>query len=139
MFQTIVLPIDLSDRHQQAVTTAAELAARGDGRVVLLHVIEVISGLSPEEGKGFYGRLEKAARDHLARLGGQLLERKVPWQAEVRYGHRGAEVVRYADEAKADLVVLTAPRLDPNNPAAGWGSLSYKVGLFSPCAVLLVK
>jgi hypothetical protein len=35
--------------------------------------------------------------------------------------------------------VLTAPRVTPKDLETGWGSLSYKVGIFSPCPVLLVK
>ena len=63
----------------------------------------------------------------------------MPWRAEVRSGTRAPDVVRYAGEVGADLIVLTAPRFDPEHPAAGWGSLSYKVGILSSCPVLLVK
>jgi hypothetical protein len=49
------------------------------------------------------------------------------------------EIIRYATEAKADLIIAIAPRVDPKNVAAGWGSLSYKISLLSPCPVLLVK
>jgi nucleotide-binding universal stress UspA family protein len=139
MFKKILLPIDLSHRHQPALEVAAELASQSNGEVVLLHVIEVIAGLSMEEEKGFYGRLEKIARSHLAHQGIALQSRNVSWRAEVFCGHRGPEIVRYANEVRADLIVLTAPRLDPKNLVAGWGSLSYKVGMLSPCPVLLVK
>jgi hypothetical protein len=37
------------------------------------------------------------------------------------------------------MIVLTAPRLDPNNPGASWGSLSYKISMLASCPVLLVK
>jgi nucleotide-binding universal stress UspA family protein len=139
MFKKILLPIDLSDRHRPALDVAAELAGLRGGEVVLLHVIEVIAGLSMEEEKTFYSRLERVARSHLAPLENALKQRKVAWRAEVLYGHRGPEIVRYAKTISADLIVLTAPRLDPNNLVAGWGSLSHKVGLLSPCPVLLVK
>ena len=107
--------------------------------MVLLHVIEVIAGVSMVEEKEFYARLEKAALKHLKRLGSRLNAQKVPWRAEILYGSRGPEIVRYADKARADLIVLTAPRLDPRKPGSSWGSLSYKVGFLSPCPVLLVK
>jgi nucleotide-binding universal stress UspA family protein len=139
VFQKILLPIDLSDRHRPALEVAAELASQSGGEVVLLHVIEIIAGLSMEEEKTFYSRLEKVARSHFGPLGDVLKLRKVSWRAEVLFGHRGPELVRYAKTMGADLIVLTAPRLDPNNLVAGWGSLSYKVGLLSPCPVLLVK
>jgi nucleotide-binding universal stress UspA family protein len=139
MFQKLLLPVDLSDRHGPALEATAELAGQSGGEVVLLHVIEVIAGLSLDEEKDFYRRLEQAARNHLGHLGHTLEQRGIPWRAEILYGHRGPEIVRQARETGADLIVLTAPRLDPSNLAGGWGSLSYKVGIAAPCPVLLVK
>ena len=139
MFKKILLPFDLTDRHQQAVDAAIDLARQSGGEIVLLHVIEVIAGSSLEEEKDFYGRLEKMARKHLGKIGKHLQAQKVSWQTEIAYGQRGPEVVRYADNAAADLIVLTAPRLDPNNLAIGWGSLSYKISLLARCPVMLVK
>jgi nucleotide-binding universal stress UspA family protein len=139
MFKHILLPVDLSDKHQQAMTTAVELAQQAGGQITLLHVIEVIAGLSLEEEKPFYRGLEKAARDHLGRLGEHLKSQRITWQAEVRLGHRAPEVVRYAQERGADLIVLTSPPVDPKDPGPGWGSLSYKIGVLSATPVLLVK
>jgi nucleotide-binding universal stress UspA family protein len=139
MFKRILLPVDLSERHQRAIDTAADLASQSGGEVVLLHIIEVIQGLSLEEEKDFYERLEKMARKHLGKLSGDLQARKISARTEILYGQRGPEIVRYASGTAADLIVLTAPRLDPANPALGWASLSYKIGFLSPCPVLLVK
>jgi nucleotide-binding universal stress UspA family protein len=139
VFKRILLRVDLADRHGPALAAAAELAARGEGTVTLLHVIETIAGLSMEEEGPFYRRLERAARAHLDRLGKELAAHATAWQAEVRYGRRAAEAARYAAEMAADLVILTAPPFDPANPGAGWGSLSYVVGMLSACPVLLVK
>jgi nucleotide-binding universal stress UspA family protein len=139
VFQKILLPVDLSDRHGAAVDLATDMAAQGAGEVVLLHVIEVIHGLSQEEEQGFYSRLEKAAQKHLDKLGGPLSRRGVPWRAEISYGNRGLEIVRRAQQGGIDLIVLTAPRFDPKDAGVGWGSLSFKVGFVAPCPVLLVK
>src|SRR5215471_7206151 len=107
MFQKILLPIDLSDRHTRAVETAGQLASRSDGEVVLLHVIEVIPGFSIDEEKTFYGRLEK--------LAAVLKQRHVRWRQEILLGHRGAETVRYARENGFDLIIVTAPPVDPEH------------------------
>ena len=139
MFKRILLPIDLSDRHDRALEMAAELAGAQGGEVVLIHIIELIAGIPMEEERAFYHRLEKAAHAHLERLGDRLKQSNVAWRARVFFGHRVPEIVRHAEEMKADLVVLTSPPVDPNNLIAGMGSMSYKVGLFSPCPVLLVK
>ena len=139
MFKKILVPIDLSDSHQQAIEIAAKLAGEGDGQVTLLHVVEVIPGLWIEEERDFYDRLEAAARAHLSRLGRQLEELHVPRREEVIFGNRAEEIVRYAMEAGVDMIVLSSHRIDLKNPGAGWGTLSYKVGILSQCPVLLVK
>jgi nucleotide-binding universal stress UspA family protein len=139
VFKKILVPVDLSDRHQQALDIAARLAKERDGEVTLLHVIEIIPGLWPEEERDFYERIEQRARDHLARLGRSLEQCQVLRREEIVYGNRAQEIVRYAMEAGIDLIVLTSHRIDLQDPSAGWGTVSYKVGILSQCPVLLVK
>jgi universal stress protein A len=139
MFQNVLVPVDLTDAHQRTLEIAAELARAGGGTVTLLHVVEVVAGLSFDEERDFYERLAEAARTHLAGLGKQLDQKQVAWRAEVVFGNRAAEVVRHAAEAKADLIALTSHRVDPQQAGAGWGTLSYKIGILAQCPVLLVK
>jgi nucleotide-binding universal stress UspA family protein len=139
MFKHILVPLDLSDKHQPALNVAQELARQGKGKVTLLHVIEVIPGLGLEEEKTFYERLERMARKHLERYGTSLAANQVSWEGKVVFGQRSPEVSRVAKEAGADLVVVTAPQFDPKNPGASWGSMSWKIGILAPCPVLLVK
>ena len=56
-----------------------------------------------------------------------------------RGGNRAPEIVRYAGEIGVDLIVLKSHRIDLENPSAGWGTVSYKVGILAQCPVLLVK
>jgi nucleotide-binding universal stress UspA family protein len=139
MFKTILLPVDLSDRHGPALDAAVALAGQSGGEVILLHVIEIIPALSMEEEMDFYRRLEKVARSHLGKLSNVLKQHKVRGRGEILCGSRGPDILRYAADSGTELIVLTAPRPDPSNPAAGWGSLSYKISLLAPCPVLLVK
>ena len=139
MFQKILVPVDLTDAHQSALDIAARLAKENDGEVTLLHVVEVISEVWATEDREFYARLEQRARDHLARLGHSLEARGVARREEVVFGHRAPEIVRYATEVGADLIVLKSHRIDLQDPSAGWGTVSYKVGILAQCPVLLVK
>lgn len=139
MFKNLLIPLDLTDKHQPALQVAAELAQQRGGKVTLLHVIELIQGLGMEEERPFYDRLERVARQHLSRQSATLQGRNVPCQGEIRFGNRPQEIVRHAEEKGVDLIVLTSPRPDPANPAASWGSLSFKVSVLSRCPVLLVK
>jgi len=139
MFKKILLPLDLTDRHQAALDMAGDLAAQGGGEVVLLHVIEAIPGLSLEEEKDFYTRLERSARERLAHHAAGLKERGVACRYEVVIGGRAHETVARAAALGADLIVLTSPPFDPDRPVAGLGSLSWKIGMVARCPVLLVK
>jgi nucleotide-binding universal stress UspA family protein len=138
MFKRILVPLDLTDRHQPALDVATELARRSGGEVTLLHVIEVIPGLPVDEEKTFYQRLENIGRHHLQRHAAMLATKQIACRDKIVIGNRAAEIVRYA-EGNADLIILTAPRLTPENVRAGWGSLSHKISLLVLCPVLLVK
>lgn len=139
MFKRILFPVDLTDRHERALTAAVDLARQNNGDVILIHVIETIAGLSFEEERDFYNRLEKVARKHLEHLGEVLTKNQVRWQTEIRYGNRVAQVLEFAKSDRVDLIMLTSPRLDPEDPATSWGSLSFKISLLCACPVLLVK
>jgi len=139
MFKKIILPVDLTDKHQRAVELAGDLAEQTRGEVILLHVIEIIPGLPMEEERDFYDRLEARANKLLQQLQGKLEARKLMARGVVVYGTRAKEVVHFAGQTGADLIVLTAPRPDPDHPGAAMGSLSYKVGVLAECPVLLVK
>lgn len=139
MFQKILVPLDMTFKHRRAIDTAAELARQSGGEMVLLHVIELLLGMSRTEEKEFYDRLETAAQEHLAKHLIGLTERGIPCRKELLFGVRAAEVLRHARSLGADLIVLTAPRIDLDHPEGGWGSLSFKLGILAPCPVLLVK
>jgi nucleotide-binding universal stress UspA family protein len=139
MFHRILLPVDLTDKHEPALNIAADLLEKSQGELTLLHVIELIPGLDRQEEKTFYGRLEDAAQKHLDGLASICKKRRLAGQAKILYGNRAAETARFARDWSADLIVLTAPRLDPADPAGSWGSLSYKISLLASCPVLLVK
>lgn len=139
MFKKILLPLDMTFKHQRAIDTAAELARQSGGEVVLLHVIELLHGMSRAEEKEFYDRLETAAQEHLEKHLIGLKERGIPCRKEILFGSRAAEVVHHARNMKADLIVLTAPSIDLDHPEDSFASLSLKLGIFAPCPVLLVK
>ncbi len=139
MFKKILLPVDLSNRHGPAFEIGVNLARKNQGEIVLLHVIELIGGLKLSEEKAFYRKLQQGAEKHLKKLKADDVHRSVPCTQKTLIGHRGPTIVRYAKKIGADLIVLTAPQVDLKNPAEGWGSLSYKIGILASCPVLLVK
>jgi len=139
MFKRILLPLDLTDKHQAALQTAADLARQNTGEVILLHVVELIPGLGREDEAAFYQRLERRARDHLAHLGSDLTHEHVRWHADVIFGNRAIDSAGFAAEQQADLIVLTSPPFHPEHPMAGLGSMTWRISLLARCPVLLVK
>jgi nucleotide-binding universal stress UspA family protein len=138
VFKHILVPVDLSDRHQHALEAAACLARESHGEVTLLHVIESIPGPWPQECD-FYKRIAELAHNHLTSLSRSLEADQVLGRKEIVYGNRAHEIVCYALEAGIDLIVLSSRRIDPSDPNAGWGPVSHQVGILSQCPVLLVK
>jgi nucleotide-binding universal stress UspA family protein len=139
MFQRILLPVDLTDRHDKALRMAGDLGRQSNGEVILLHVIEAIPGLSRQEDADFYSRLNTAARAHLRRLAAPLLEAGIACRTEVLTGQRAVDTARFAAEAKSDVIVLTSPPFQPQHPLPALGSMAWKISLLAACPILLVK
>ena len=59
MFQTILVPTDLTDRTIKALNVALNVAASDASHITLLHVIETIDGTEDEELANFYRKLEQ--------------------------------------------------------------------------------
>ncbi len=139
MFKKILLPFDLTTKHQPVFDIAVEMVGKSGGEIVLLHVIEAIAGWPDGEVQEFYQRIEKKAQEHLQNYGDKLDEKKIPWHSKVTTGSRAEEVAQFAAEIEADLILVSAPRFNPQAPAGNWASLSWKISVLSSCPVLLVK
>ena len=138
-FHRILVPVDFTGRTLRAVRSAGRLAEAVGGKVTLLHVIERIDDDSPVL-RTFYAGLEKEARRKLRPLAEELARKKVSVHAEIAYGNRVAEILRFAQQNGTDLIVMSSHRLPLRRPTAeSWGTISYKVGILSRCPVLLVK
>ena len=137
MFRRILVPVDFTKKNLRAVRVAARVASDREASLILLHVIERVDGGDPRGLSGFYRKLEAVARrkmgDLLAAAGA------VPTSAEILYGNRVNEILRFAEDKKIDLIVMSSHRLAMKHPGEHWGTISHKVGILSRCPVLLVK
>jgi nucleotide-binding universal stress UspA family protein len=139
MFKKLLLPLDLTDRHEAVLALVEEMLARSAGEAILLHVIELIPGIGRDEDRAFYDRLERNARKHLEPLAHRLEAKKLHGELVILFGNRAQETLGYARQIAADLLVVTSPHFDPQRPAASLSSLSFKLSLAAPIPVLLVK
>jgi nucleotide-binding universal stress UspA family protein len=139
MFRHILVPTDLTDRTVKALDVAIDVAVGDDAQVTLLHVIETIAGAEFEEFSAFYHKLEKQARERLNDIVARSRRTRGPVDVAIVYGRRTEEVLRFSRSEAIDLIVLASHPLDPSQPHRGLGTMSYKLGILAPCAVLLVK
>ncbi len=139
MFDNILIPTDFSGKDAHAIEIARELCSPENGRITLLHVIEIIANTTLEEFDDFYRELEDRALKHLNKLAAS--QDKDPFTVEKRitYGNRAQEILRFAEENAIDLIIMTSHKIDIEDRAQGWGTISYKVGILSQCPVMLVK
>ena len=139
MFKRILVPTDLTDRTVRALQVAVSLAVAPLPQVTLLHVIETIAGADFEELSSFYGTMERRARERIHDLLARTPGRRGEIDVAIVYGGRAEEVLRFTRENGIDLIVLASHPVDPSKPSSGLGTMSYKLGILAPCAVLLVK
>jgi nucleotide-binding universal stress UspA family protein len=129
-----------TDRTDKAVQMAGIIAAADGACVTLVHVIDTIDGLRPDELKRIHQRLHRKARGAMS-----ALARRAPTGAAnapsnaVAFGRRAEQIVEYAVANTVDLIVLASHRVNLSLINRDWGSISYKVGILAQCPVLLVK
>ena len=137
MFERVLVPLYLTPKNRLAVEGACRVLLP-DGELVLVHVVEKLADDNAEL-ESFYRLLESKAREELSGLMARADELGARARSEVLLGHRGEEIVRAAERERADLIVLASHRVDPERPLAEGLSLSYRIALFAPCPVLLMK
>jgi nucleotide-binding universal stress UspA family protein len=134
-----MVPVDLSGRHERALGAARRLAHERGGRVTLFHVLQRISGIAPGEFNAFYRRLVERSERKLRPIARKFAEGGFDVGTAVRVGEPAAEIVRATRRERVDLVVMGSHKVSSGGRPRGWGTTSYKVGIFCQCPILLVK
>jgi len=136
MYKRILIPVDFTDKNLAALDQVYQIAKWSHGSVTLLHVIEQVENIPSKELKQFYQKLEKNARAKMNQYAKTFAEHSIPVTEKIIYGKRAEEIVRCAVEDDVEVIVVSSHKVDAPQ---GWGTLSYKVAILSPCPVLLVK
>lgn len=142
MAKRILVPLDLDDRAEAVVPIIAEAARQSGATVRLLHVAPV-----PVEQRGEFGRvvvyadqemarMTAEATDHLSAVETQLTG--VPVEIVVRFGDVADEILAEAAAFEADLIAMTAPRVNRLRWAIA-GGVAERVFRASPTPVLLLR
>ena len=140
MFKRILVPTDLTQKSKTALDIAVEMtSAEEGGTITLLHVIEVIEGAEEKEFSGFYERLRKRAFKMLADIAGPYEGKGPSIRSEILIGKRVPEIIRFAHDHEADLIILSSHRIENFDTGEGWATISYQVGILAHCPVMMVK
>ncbi len=141
---SILVPLDFSRHSQTALCHAKELAAVYDARLDLLHVVEDWLWLYPAfytdvmNSVGIDPDLEEKAAEELKQF---YHETEGPGPAvdfHVRKGHAAHEIIRFAEEHRSELVVMSTHGLRGLDHFL-LGSIAEKVVRRSPAPVFTVK
>lgn len=144
MFKRIVAATDLSETSDDALVTAVALA-REDGAA--LRIVHVIRDPATEpwaiEAYGFdfsmlLAQARERARDDVAARVNRILDTAPDRRIEIRVGVAAAEIVRYATEVSADLIVMGSHGRGLIGRAL-LGSVAQRVLHDAPCPVLVVR
>jgi nucleotide-binding universal stress UspA family protein len=142
-FRIIVLPTDFSDYSLRALPYAIDLAARYGARLKVIFVNEPSMQVSDVAWVGVDERVmnedhAREARRHLEKLILEQVPRDVPADAEILTGNAVDEVIRYARDVNADLIVMaTHGRSGVSHMLMG--STAEQVVRKAPCPVLTLK
>lgn len=138
-FTHIVVPLDFTAKNAAAIEMARRLAGLSGGRVSLVHVIETIGDEEGDELDEFYQQLEQRAVQELAAAAARFADTDITVAEHVLFGRRGLEILRFAAEHQADLLLLSAQTASAESVQRLTGSLCVQLSIFAPCAVMVVK
>ena len=134
--QKIVVPIDFSTSSEKAIRTALEMASDRSS-IHLIHVLYPLDAVSPGV---IWGDITDAKREQaVKKTFGKFLKQHgcEGVQTVVRVGHPGEEIVDYAEETGADLIIV------PSHGHHGMkrfvlGSIAEKIIRHAKCPVLVL-
>jgi nucleotide-binding universal stress UspA family protein len=139
MYDTILIPVDLSAANEAVFSTARTLGDPDRSTLILLHVIETLQDDEPGEMDDFYEELREEADAKLKDWAAAIADDGFEVQAAITYGERGPEITRVAEEHEADLIVQRSHKVSRDADESSVGTVSHQVAIFAHCSVLLVR
>ncbi|HEV2659676.1 MAG TPA: universal stress protein [Ktedonobacteraceae bacterium] len=140
MFQRILVPLDGSDRAEQAIVTAVNLAHASGGSIVLLQVInpDIAHLESPGISMETLDAEIERAKQYLAMIAASNILSDISVTTEVLTGDPALTIFPAAHAQQADLIVMCS---HGSTGVRRWGigSVSQKVARCCPLPVLILR
>ncbi len=109
-FKNVIFPTDFSDCSLHALRIADEISEKFGSQLHIVHIIYDMVAYADAAAvmnwyPAMYVDLEKAAREELEKVAKQVKFARDP-ELVVRRGVEEGEIIKYAEEQKADLIVM---------------------------------
>ena len=122
---------DFSNNSEQGRGYAISLAGEYSAELALLHVAEKTRDVAKAEG------IVAAHTQELDKLVSEMERKSLNVRTAVRFGKPYEEIVRFATEVQASLIIMSARGGDAVDRAV-FGSTTYRVIQLGPCPVLTI-
>ncbi len=139
MYENILVPLDRSEAAEEAVKSAMRMAKAFDGKIRLIHVLEILP-LLPKAKEEEYQVLKSKAENYLARIKKEIEESGIPAEVVIKAGEPGLVICGYAKRQDVDIIIMSNA-----GTSRVWfdrwqiGSVAEKVLNHSPKHVLVVR
>jgi nucleotide-binding universal stress UspA family protein len=141
--EKIICPTDFSEPSIEGLKAANELADHFGAQIILLHAIAPMPTMAGAGAPtGFHippvlKEMEGKASEELERIKSEKLYKSFEARTMVIYGKPATEIIRIAEEEKADIIVIAT------HGQSGWrrflsGSVTERVVRTASCPVLAV-
>ena len=141
MFHSILVPVDLSDKHswRKALPAAVSMCETWQGRLHLLTVVPdfglpIVGQAFPE---GYEAKVRAQAAQQLKDFAAEQVPDAIPCKRIIAEGKIYQEILRAADAVKADLIVMGSHRPELSDFLLGPNAA--RVVRHAKCSVMVVR
>jgi len=138
MLKKIVIAYDGSDPSKKALDYAFDLADKYSAQLMVLSVVRIPEVPDDVETEAIIDEASDSLQREFDKMKSTFAGKKIEASFEIRVGHPADQIVSFADETKADLIVMGhRGRTDISR----WllGSISKRVMSYAHCSVFLVR
>jgi nucleotide-binding universal stress UspA family protein len=138
MLKTIVVAFDGSEQSHKAFSLGLEIAARFQATLLAVGVVRLPEPAISIEVEALLDRGKEHFAEEFSRLREESEKRGVVFDSHVAVGHPAEQIVRYAEDNHANLIVMGRRGL---TRATRWilGSVSERVLRYAHCPVTVIK
>ena len=141
MYDTVLVPTDGSDTVEQALPHALRLASDTDARLQIVSVVDTraVHAADADEREAIEADLIEASEAAVETVADRAAAEGLEFETEIRRGTPDKEIVRHAEAADSDVIVIGTDGKTPREKLQALGSVSERVVDSAPIPVFVVK